>query len=528
LVRKRAGVIGQAGGSGAGRLAALVVACAAMLFASAALAAGTTKPRLPSKDPFYTYKGPLTHIKPGTVLKQRKVTIVDASTGKPVPTLSAQQVLYRTTSELGKPTITVATVIRSVVPNPNQKKIVSYQTAYDALGSQCDPSYTLRGGNRSYSTAAEEEKIIELYAHNGYTVVVPDYESVHLDWGAGQESGYGTLDGIRAAEHLLKLPAKSTPVGMVGYSGGSIATEFASELAPKYAPHLHIVGTAEGGIPAYFAHNLAYINGSQSWSGVIPAVLIGTSRAFKIDSAKYESAYGRKIARQVSHQCINNFLGAYPGLTIEKLVRRPYRDFFAVPRFARINNRLIMSRTGTPKEPLFMGVGNADGTGDDVMVAADVEALAHTYCQRGVPVQFNEYKGDDHTQAAVPFEAGALEFLTQVLAGGSATNGCSSIKPGNSLAPLPVGRTDVELRSVGPAKNGFVVELRTRHGSMSGLALRLRRLEKLVDSAKIKRLSTSWQRITLKVAGKAPARGYYTITVTRAQKIVLYRMQTLG
>ncbi len=51
---------------------------------------------------------------------------------------------------------------------------------------------------------------------------------------------------------------------MVGYSGGSIATEFASELAPKYAPELNIVGVAEGGIPVDFAHNLTYINGSPS------------------------------------------------------------------------------------------------------------------------------------------------------------------------------------------------------------------------------------------------------------------------
>lgn len=31
------------------------------------------------------------------------------------------------------------------------------------------------------------------------------------------------------------------------------------------------------------------------------------------------------------------------------------------------------------------------------MIAADVQALAHTYCTRGVAVQFNRYNGDDHT-----------------------------------------------------------------------------------------------------------------------------------
>ena len=38
--------------------------------------------------------------------------------------------------------------------------------------------------------------------------------------------------------------ARLTPTGMLGYSGGSIATEWASELAPSYAPELNIIGAA--------------------------------------------------------------------------------------------------------------------------------------------------------------------------------------------------------------------------------------------------------------------------------------------
>jgi hypothetical protein len=512
-------------------LLALGAALAALVLVSAASASSSSGPVLPSKDPFYRFSGSLQNVHPGTVLRKRSVTIVDDQTGQPEPGVTGEQLLYRTTTELGKPTITVVTVIRPLLAGPNASKIVSYQTAYDALGPVCDPSYTLQGGNRTYSTAADEEQFFMQYVHEGYTVVVSDYESVHLDWGAGQESGYGTLDGIRAAEQWLKLPARTTRVGMVGYSGGSIATEFASELQPRYAPALDVVGSAEGGVPAYFAHNLAYVNGSASWSGVIPAVLVGVSRAFGVHARRYESAYGRKVARQVSNECINNFLGAYPGLTIEKLVRRPYRDFFAIPRFAKLNNRLIMSRTGTPREPLYMGVGNADGTGDDVMVASDVEALAHTYCRRGVPVQFNEYSGSEftHTDAAVPFEGGAFTFLNQVLNGVPPSNGCGSIGTGNSLAPLPAGRTNVEFRSLGLNRHGagVVVALRTRRRTTKGLVLELRRQEGLVQTVRIKRLTTRWHRVVLTVSGNTPARAYYTITVTHGSRIVLYRMVSL-
>ena len=196
------------------------IAIVIVVAVTAAGSSAAASPTLPSSDPFYSYSGPLGQIAPGTVLRQRTVTIAESGNGTPI---SATQVLYRTTGQLGQPTATVATILRSAT-QPLVTKLVSYQTAYDALGSQCDPSYTLQGGNSSYATAQDEEQIIVGYLSAGDTVVVPDYEGVRLDWAAGQESGYGTLDGIRAAENLLSLPQASTPVGMVGYSGGSIAT----------------------------------------------------------------------------------------------------------------------------------------------------------------------------------------------------------------------------------------------------------------------------------------------------------------
>jgi hypothetical protein len=411
---------------------ALVAIAGAGVCAAVTLAAGPG-PILPSADPFYAYSGSLKGVAPGTVLRTRTATVAELGIKTPI---RAIQVLYRTTGQLGQPAVTVATVIRPLLPSAT--KIVSYQTAYDALGTVCDPSYTLQGGNPSYQTAQAEDAFIALYAAAGYTVVVPDYEGENLEWAAGQESGYGTLDGIRAAENALGLTHASTPVGIVGYSGGSIATDFAAELAATYAPELNIVGTAIGGLPVDFAHNLAYINGSQGWSGVIPAVIVALGRAFHINVLRYLSPYGVKVTTEVQQECINNFLGSYPGLTVQKLLKPQYANFLGIPVFARITNKLIMSGTGTPKGPMLIGVGNADGTGDSVMITKDDEALAHVYCQRGVSVEFHVYKGDAHTQAAVPFEVRALTFLRARLAGQSVPNGCSQVGLGNSLAPLPI------------------------------------------------------------------------------------------
>ena len=133
-------------------------------------------------------------------------------------------------------------------------RLISYQTSYDALGSQCDPSYTLKAGTEG------ETGFIRDNVAAGETVVMADYEGEDAAYGVGQQSGYETLDAIRAAERWPGVPEASTPVGMLGYSGGAVATEFASELAPIYGPHLDIVDVAEGGIPVDLFHELAYID----------------------------------------------------------------------------------------------------------------------------------------------------------------------------------------------------------------------------------------------------------------------------
>jgi hypothetical protein len=73
--------------------------------------------------------------------------------------------------------VTVATIIRPAQPSPSPR-IVSYQTAYDALGGQCDPSYTLAGGNSSFDGA--ETAVMGLFVAKGDTVVVSDYEGENL------------------------------------------------------------------------------------------------------------------------------------------------------------------------------------------------------------------------------------------------------------------------------------------------------------------------------------------------------------
>ena len=186
------------------------------------------------------------------------------------------------------------------------------------------------------------------FVASGDAVVVSDYEGENLGFGAERQSGYATLDGIRAAESVLH---RSDPnrVGMVGYSGGSIATEFAAELAPKYAPDVKLVGAAAGGVPVDLADNLHYVDGSPVWSSTIPGIIDGVSRAFGANFKPFANAYGRKLMRAVSGQCLGQYLGKYPGLTAAKIFKPKFKNVLRIPAWATMSNRLIMGTAGTPK-----------------------------------------------------------------------------------------------------------------------------------------------------------------------------------
>jgi Secretory lipase len=387
---------------------------------------GVSSALAPAADPFYRWSGSLTDDASGTILRTRTISFAAAAATTPV---RAAQLLYVTTDELGHRTASVATVLQ-----PKDKaasaatRLASYQAAYDALGARCDPSYTLQTG----TSAAP----ILPYLAAGDSVVTADYEGEDLAEGAGQQYGYETLDAIRAAEKWLGAPEQSTPVGMVGYSGGSIATEFASELAHAYAPRLDIVGVAEGGLPVDPFHNLAYVDHPGSaWTWVIPVHLEGAARAFRIsDLNKYLTPQGIASVIADEARCV----GGFTGLTTKQMLKPQYQDIQKVPVFVRIFDHLIMSRAGTPRAPLFIGNGLSDSTGDGIMVTKDVQELAYTYCHRGVPVELHIYTGLDHQQAGQPFLDQAQVFLTQRFEKHPFQNDCAGIGPGNSIAPVPV------------------------------------------------------------------------------------------
>ncbi|MFI8504591.1 lipase family protein [Streptomyces sp. NPDC085524] len=424
-------------------------ATAAELTTPNAAMSSTTASSATASDPFYTYTGsePLSSLAPGTVLKTR--TLQYHLVGLPTP-VKAIQLLYRTTDAQGRPSANVTTVVRSL--SGDGGKAVSYQSFYDSLNPEDGPSRAIAGGLTLGGAIANAEALfLAPLLLQGYNLVIPDTEGQTSNFAAGPEYATNTLDSIRAATRSAETGMnQDTRFGLMGYSGGAIATNWAAALAPSYAPEVNdkLVGFAEGGLLVDPAHNLKYVDGSLVWTGVIPMALIGVSRSYGIDLKPYLNSYGLEVYQKLERGSIVDALGRYPGLTWKKMAKPQYADPNSVPAFVDAVNRINLGSAPTPAVPGFIAQGNGGvfegtfgnrpgiGTGDGVMVAGDVRALARQYCSTGNgSIEYKQFDLLSHVGVPVVWAPLAMSWMDDRFAGRNAPSDCGRIPAGNSLAP---------------------------------------------------------------------------------------------
>lgn len=426
----------------------LSIACAGMVLlgASTAQASAAT-----AHDSFYSQVGstPLSQLAPGTVLKTRTIPYRIQDLALP---LKVTQLLYRSTDALGQPSANVTSVIEPAFNSLfGTLRVLSYQSAYDSLNPDDEPSVSIAGGKSSGAIAMNiETALIAPFLVQGYSVVVSDTEGQKADFAAGPEYGYNTLDSLRAAygSPLVNIPSFAK-TALIGYSGGAIASEWASELAPSYAPDIdrRLVGTAIGGVLVDPAHNFHYVEGSDTWAAVMAMALVGVSRSYQLDLRQYLNAYGKQVYDDVQAGFLLDVLPKYPNLTWQQIARPEYPFPETIPEYVATVNKLRMGTGGTPNNPLMItegtdgsGDGTADdkpgiGPGDGVMVSGDVRSLARDYCGRGVPIKFTEVaKG--HGETILKWFGQTLGWVNGRMAGLRAPNDCATIPEGNSLDPV--------------------------------------------------------------------------------------------
>lgn len=407
-----------------GAVAALV---GALVFSSGVVASAAAPPP-PQSDPFYQPPSGYESTAPGTVLRSRAVS-VSAFAALPQKA-QAWQVLYRTTDTKNNPQATVTTVLLPWGTAPSvSRPLLSYQVAEDSAAPQCAISYQLtRGAGNENIVAQAEILLIDAALQQGWAVSVPDYEGPRSAYVAGRQAGQATLDGIRAARSQLGLGARSN-IGLWGYSGGALASGWAAELQPSYAPELDIKGVAEGGLPVNPRHVLTGANGGP-FAGIAMGGIVGVSHAYP-ELAQFMDTYltdeGKAAVAKAGSQCNSSNAATFAFKDLYKYFTIPNPLDQPVP--TQVLDDVTMGKH-TPTAPLFV----YHSINDELVPGKDTDAIVQKYCASGGRVTYQRDFLSEHIALVITGAPDALNWLTDRLSGRPASNGCSTRTVVSSLA----------------------------------------------------------------------------------------------
>lgn len=233
----------------------------------------------------------------------------------------------------------------------------------------------------------------------------------------------GVLDGIRSVRAFQPAGiAAKAPIGLWGYSGGSLASVTAAQFQPKYAPELKLSALALGGLLGDIRSTIDAFSGSIG-GGAIPMGINGFKRAYpelKLDGYLNES--GRAKVQETSRDCIFDAAPRYPFLKVADIEATP--DALSRPAVAgmlRQNSPLYLS--GVPRVPIY----HYHTVFDEFAPIAPARRTMRKFCTQGVVVQSAEKLIGEHLSEIVLGAPDALRFLADRFTGMPPVDTCAAI-----------------------------------------------------------------------------------------------------
>ncbi|NUS44837.1 MAG: triacylglycerol lipase [Mycobacteriaceae bacterium] len=420
------------------RLAALSVGVCAALF-GAGPASGQPLPRpepsvqpapqvpLPPEFDAGFYSPPADVVAataPGGIIAVREIHVADFSLF-PL-NVDAWLVSYRSNNHLGQAIPAVATMIKPRGARPEPRKLLSVQIAEDSLSQYCAPSYALQHLSiapfAGQIVAGAEFLFAQAALQQGWAVVIPDHQGPNSAYAAGPLAGRITLDGIRAATSFGPLGVGTrAPVGMYGYSGGSLATGWAAELKRSYAPELRIVGAATGGNGPDLGAALTMAN-NQATAGLVMAAVLGLAREYP-DFSRFLDGHldplGKALAVVKSPLCVQYQSAVLPFMNMKAMLRTQ-GDPMLHPEVVKLVDETRLGRS-VPDMPMFLW----HSQWDEILPLGSANQLVDAYCRDPrASVRYTRDWASEHVVAEVTGGPAALLWLRDRLDGVAAQQGC--------------------------------------------------------------------------------------------------------
>lgn len=373
--------------------------------AAAAQSSNGTPKTGPSGDAFYNGKVPK-HAKPGDIVWATKMKAPKGTT--------AWKVLYVSKGLDAKP-VTVSGIV--VAPTGKAPKggrpVITWAHGTTGVADKCTQSKA--------SNAAKALPFVNELTAAGDVVVATDYQGLGTPgrhpYLVGEVEGRGVLDMVRAANKIKAAGASKRTV-IYGHSQGGHAALFAGQIAPKYAPDLHVLGDAAGAPVGDLKLLLGVASGIPAYLGLV--VLGGEGFAAAYPEAKASlpqilTPQALKDAKVVDKDCEDGVGKVFNKPAAQVIAKNPAET----PPWPALLTKNTPGYTKT-KAPIFVFQGLAD----TLVPPFTTDAWNKRACALGDTIDYKQYPGQEHGPVLFAAKTDILSWIADRIAGKPAPNTC--------------------------------------------------------------------------------------------------------
>lgn len=400
MVMKPVAALGSAALAGAGAAAAGIAGTAAALrspavvqrlndWAASRLSDEQQADRhaaiLPTPIPghgFYSSPGDLTGLENGEVVRTQQV-----SPRVPIPGVAVRRFVVRSTDTAGNAVPVTATLLEPLRAwrGRGARPVVVRNQPINSLGLRASPSYRVERG-----LYLDVPPFLPILLARNYAVLIPDHEGPRMAYSAGIMAAHAVLDSVRGMQSMRDDLAES-PMVMDGYSGGAIATVWAAQEQPAYAPELRFNGAVAGGTPTDYALLHRSMNGALG-SGLFAAATIGQAREYPemVNLFGDFAFYVATLIKDLSQPPLAASGIARIDLDVLAAVTEPFESRIA-------QDVIAANKPGSvaPTMPILLYHGTRDRfLGDQFIPEEGVLELAESWRSKGAQVDYLPVPGD--------------------------------------------------------------------------------------------------------------------------------------
>ena len=307
--------------------------------------------------------------------------------------------------------------------------IIAWAHGTTGFAAPCAPSLftSSGGGNGPYLVPG-----LAGFLHAGFAIAAADYQGQGVADGihpylVGSSEGRAVLDAARATRRIPGLRTRNTVI-IYGHSQGGHAALFAGQMAPDYAPDLHLVGVVAAA-PATGLSTLISIVASPVGQGYLPEsipVAYSWSHTYRdLPSTDILTPEGERFAAsEVSAGC---------GPALANVITSQHMTPEVAFRSSAVSNPAVLAhaKLNDPGQvrtapPMLVLQGTADATVPPALTDGFITTKA---CPIGDTVDYLHVTGATHGTVVFVAAPTIVQWMTARLTGEPAPTTCG--QPGN-------------------------------------------------------------------------------------------------